>query len=502
MPRFLATVLCLAAATLCAAQEPPADTPPEPPKDPRPRVRYTLDDCLRLASENNLDLAYARLEPGLYEGDLIAFRGAYDPTAYITFNRRSIKAPTASALSGAPILDEDLWSGTAGVKGGIVSGATYDFNFQTERDFTNSSFSTLNPKWSSSYGVSLRQPLLKAAWVDYNLVSARLSRNSHRQSIFKVEETASTTLYNVEFAYWTLVNSIRQRDVKQRALELAQRLYEVNRNKVRAGALAPIEELRAESEVASQKEGIILAENTIEDSQDELKRLIRPFNAPADWDFVIEPADEPAFEATAVDPEAAISRALENRPELEQLRIAMESAKINEWKYGRDLLPTVDLTGSLRYSGLGRNFGDSLEGIRTSDFDTWEVGIVIEYPFGTRAARGGLARAEAERRRADLSLRNTEQTVVLEVREAAREINTTAQRIEATKTAVRLARRSLEAEQARYDRGLTTSHELLQFQKTLTEAESNETKAVIDHNIARLKLRKSTGTLLTERAGR
>ncbi|MEK7466778.1 MAG: TolC family protein [Planctomycetota bacterium] len=515
--RFAALVALLFLAASAVAQEttPPAEPPkpaepevkPEQKPDPfagdeRRRARMTLEECLKAALESNLDLAYSRLQPDLSRGDIHGFKGTYDPIPYVTGTRRSSKTGTASSLAGADVLSDKLWAAAVGVKGTWFLGTTYDINFQTSRDDTNNTFSTLDPRWDSSIGFSLRQPLLKNAWMDYQLITLRVFENSYRSSVFQVSVDTVATIYAVELAYWTLVDSINQKAVKDRSLQVSQRLFEVNRNKVKAGALAPIEELRAESDVASRREGIILAANTIENAMDELRRLIRPFNRPEDWDFIIEPADAPVFTPRLVDLDAAVGEAISSRPELEQLRIAIESSNLDSKRYSRDLWPTLDLTGSIRYTGLGGNMGDSLERIRSWDFNTWEVGVIFEYPLGTRTARGQLIRAETEQRRAEIALRNQEQGVVLEVRTAARELKSTAERIEATRTAGRLALRAMEAEQARYERGLTTSHQLLQFLNDQETAAANEEKAVVDYKIAELKLRKATGRILKERAGR
>jgi outer membrane protein TolC len=506
---FVAAIACAQEPTPPAEPPKPADpeVKPEPKPDPfagdeRKRVAMTLEDCLRAALDANLDLAFSRLEPDLYRADIHGFKGAYDPIPYVTGTRRVSKVGTSSTLAGASTLQDRLWTAALGVKGTWFLGTTYDVNFETSRNDTNNSFATLDPRWDSSIGFSLRQPLLRRAWLDYQFISLRVAENSYRSSISHVSEDTVATIYAVELAYWNLVDSINQKGVKDRSLQVAQRLYEVNRNKVKAGALAPIEELRAESEVASRREGIILAANTIENAMDELRRLVRPFNRPEDWNFIIEPTDAPSFTPRTVDVDGAVTEAISSRPELEQLRIAIDSSKLDAKRYERDLWPTLDLTGSLRYTGLGGNFGDSLERIRTWDYSTYEVGLIFEYPLGSHGARGSLMRAETEQRRAEISLRNQEQGIVLEVRTAARELKSTSERIEATRTATRLAQRALEAEQARYERGLTTSHQLLQFLNDQETAAANAEKAVVDYKIAELKLRKATGRILRERAGR
>jgi HAE1 family hydrophobic/amphiphilic exporter-1 len=491
--RLLSPLLLVLALALPAPGQDPA------PEDPHPSVRYSLEDCRRLALGENLDLAYSRLEPLLYEGDLVSFRGGYDPILYLDSTRSNAKSPTASSLAGASVLDTDSWNTSFGVKGTLLTGAVWDLNVQADRRETNNAFSTLNPTWDASYGVSLRQPLLRAAWAGYALIPARISRLSWRSSHRHVEQDTQKVVYDVELAYWALVNAIRQLEVKQRALDLAQRLYEVNRNKVAAGALAPIEELRAETEVAAQQEGIILARNAIDEAQDGLKRLIRPFERPSDWEFVIIPVDEPSYVPMAVNLDAAVSEAVLRRPEVEQSRLSVESSVLTEKLRDNEALPTVDVTGSYRYAGLGRNLGDSLEGVGSSDFDTWSLGVSVQYPLFSRASRGAAARAAVETRRARVALLNQEQTIVVEVRSAVREMSSVEKRIEATKAATRLAQRSLEAEQARFDRGLSTSHQVFEFQKLLTEAESNEAKAVVDWKIALAKYRKATGTILESR---
>ncbi|KAF0241284.1 MAG: outer membrane, partial [Planctomycetota bacterium] len=388
--RFVALLALCLLTTSAYSQEPvPPAEPPKPvepevkpePKpdpfagDPRPRARMTLEECLRAALDANLDLAYSRLEPELFRGDIHGFKGTYDPIPYVTGARRSSTTATSSTLAGATTLEDRLWTAAVGVKGTFFLGTTYDLNFQTSRDDTNNTFSTLDPRWDSSVGFSLRQPLLKSAWVDYQFITLHLFENSYRSSVHHVSQDTVATLYAVELAYWNLVDSINQKAVKDRSLEVSQRLYEVNRNKVKAGALAPIEELRAESDVASRREGIILAANVIENAMDELRRLVRPFNRPGDWNFIIEPADAPSFTPRDVNLDAAVGEAIASRPELEQLRIAIDSTKLDAKRYERDLWPTLDLTGSLRYTGLGGNMGNSLEQIGTWDYKTWEVGV-------------------------------------------------------------------------------------------------------------------------------
>ena len=122
-----------------------------------------------------------------------------------------------------------------------------------------------------------------------------------------------------------------------------------------------------------------------------------------------------------------------------------------------------------------------LDNIFSNDFPTWTVGVTVAYPLGTSSAKANLERARLERTQADVNRRSLEVRIAAEVRDAGRNVTTNLQRVEATRSARQLAERRLEAEQRRFEVGLSTSFFVFQAQRDLASARSNEQRAILDY---------------------
>jgi outer membrane protein TolC len=130
--------------------------------------------------------------------------------------------------------------------------------------------------------------------------------------------------------------------------------------------------------------------------------------------------------------------------------------------------------------------------------DEWSLGVVVKIPLGNREAKGKLTIAQLEARQGLLILKKLEQEILIEIDNAIRSAETNMQRIKAAKVSKRLAAESLQAEEIKLKEGLSTSHDVLQFQDDLVEARSREIIAVIDYNKSLVELSRVKGTLLQE----
>jgi outer membrane protein len=72
--------------------------------------------------------------------------------------------------------------------------------------------------------------------------------------------------------------------------------------------------------------------------------------------------------------------------------------------------------------------------------------------------------------------------VTQQVRDAARQLVANSKRVNATSAARVLAERRLEAEEKKFEAGMSTSFEVFQAQRDLSQARSNELRAVLDYN--------------------
>jgi outer membrane protein len=122
--------------------------------------------------------------------------------------------------------------------------------------------------------------------------------------------------------------------------------------------------------------------------------------------------------------------------------------------------------------------------VLTADFPTWTVGFTLSYPIGKSVEEANLARARLERDQAAARLREVELGAVREVRDAALRLEQNRQRIETAQLGRELAEQRLDAEQKRFEVGMSTSFLVIQAQRDLAVARNNELQANLAHQLA------------------
>ena len=136
---------------------------------------------------------------------------------------------------------------------------------------TSSSFSSLNPTYSSDLALTVTQPLLKDFGIELNKREIVIAKNDQKISNHEFTEKVIDTLTEAENFYWDLVFSIEDLKVKQTSLQRARDLEKQVKAQVDVGTLAELEILQAQSDVASRDEQLLNAQNLIEDNEDNLK---------------------------------------------------------------------------------------------------------------------------------------------------------------------------------------------------------------------------------------
>ncbi len=487
----IALSLVLSAALLAAAGPDPA------PRSPR-TVRLSLREAVRLALENNLDVEISRYQPWIEDRNIHSAMGAFDHVFYAEGTQSRNRSETTSLLSGASTLDAEDRLLRTGIRRVLPSGASLDLNFVSDRQETNSSFSTLNPTWQKTLGLSVTVPLMKGAGEASTLAPLLLARNSRRIAVVQFEKSLADVVYGVTEAYWGLVAASEVKRFREQALETANRLLEDNRKRFERGVLAKVDVTQAEAGVASQVEGILVAEQARQDAMDRLKRLVDP--ALLREDTVLLPTDAPAAAGSPLDESRAVEEgvreAFARRPDLRQLQVQLDSQRIAIEKADRDARPRLDAVATGRVNGIDDAFSGAFSDLGEAGSYGWTLGLQLEIPLERRSAEGAAQRAELERRRLVLQGRHLEDQVLVEVRAAAREIKTVEQRIEATRTARVLAQEQFEGEMNRRDQGLRTTFHVLDAQARLSEARTNEVRAATDLALSTARYQRATGTLL------
>jgi outer membrane protein len=473
----------------------------------RDTLQLTLADAVQRAIEHNPELAIVRLDTEAEAARVGASRGAHVPLFSTTLGRSRTVTPATNFLLGDRGVDVQDWFSSTGVRQRVPWGAgTWSISWDTARTTTNSPITTVDPNLQSGIQLAFSQPLLRDRRIDAARQQYIIARRQRDSSELRFRESVVQTVATVKQAYWTYKAKLANVSVQQRSLELAQELARQNTIRVDAGQIPPLDLVQAEAEVAQRRENVIQARTTAEDAEDQLRRLIMD---PADasfWSVALEPVEEPAPLGSLPDVEAAVAKALDGRYDLARAAHDLANATTNVEFLGNQRLPDVRLETSYRGSGLGgtellraggfpgivtatrdRSFADALSQAFSPDYPTWSVGVTVSYPLGRSYEEASLARAEIERRQVAQRIASLRLETAETVRQAARQVRSTAERIDAARAGAALAERRLADEQRRYDVGLSTTFLVTQAQRDLLQAQVNLLQTTLDHESAVVK---------------
>ncbi len=498
-----ATMLALLLMVSVAGAQTPAITAPQTKPD-APVLRLTRDEAIQMALQNNPDLAVNRYEPAIGDAQVAAARGAFMPTLQSGLTRNSDQQPPTNLFSGESGVKTDLWSSNLQLNQLMPwGGGSYSAGLDASRTATNSIFNSLNPQLVAGLSLGYSQPLLRDFRIDQQraLLSTSLRNRDIAGSVLR--ESTVNTGAAAERGYWALVSALAGVDVQQRSLDLAMELERNNRARVDVGQSPPLDLVAARAEVAQRQENLIVARTVALQTEDILRTLVLDPKRADYWTIRLEPADKTPVVAAPPDVDAAVRRALAERTDLardrSQIQISDTSVELSKSQTLPDLRVQANYLGNgaggtrlIREGGFpgtivgqqSTSFGSTLGQVFSADFPTWTLGVQFSYPLGNSTAQANLARSKIERDQAAARLRSNELSTVREVRNAALRLEQNRQRIETTKLARELAEQRLDAEQKRFEVGMSTSFLVIQAQRDLAIARNNELLALLDYQLA------------------
>ncbi|MDO8835868.1 MAG: TolC family protein, partial [Vicinamibacterales bacterium] len=347
---------------------------------------------------------------------------------------------------------------------------------------------------------SVSQPLLRDRAIDTWRQQLALSRGNRDMSEARFRETVARTLADVKRAYWDLVAARSLVEVQQRSLTLARDLVRVNTARVDVGQAPPIDLVSAQAEEAQREELLTMAEVQARQAEDRLRLMILDPANEAFWTTGIDAVDSPSLEQMTPDVEAVVGRAMKSRFDLARARQEVANADVSVTFSRNQTLPDVRLSVGYTGNGLAGTrlirtggfpgtvsggdvvaFSVALDQLRRGDFPTWNVAVTLSYPLGRGLEDAALARARLEAEQARIRLANLEVAAVRQLRAAAWQLEMHARRIATSRAARGLAEERLNAEQRRFDVGLSTSFFVVQAQRDLAQARNNELSASLDY---------------------
>ena len=500
----------------------PATVQPDATQSNRPVVAITLDDAVKFALERNLDIAVQRLNPEINDIAYASIKSVYHPNLTSLLSTQSTTNPSTSTISGgaagAPVV-----VGINNYNGGIAQsipwgGGSASVQLNNTKNTTTSLNTLFNPTWQPNWSGTYIQPLFRNFRIDATRRSLQVTKINRDISDLQLRATITNTLSNVRNAYWDYVFAVQAVEVAQKSLDLASNLVRDNQTRVEVGTMAPIDVVQAQSEQATRRQTLVAAQATKRTTELALKRLIVAGTQDPNWSVQLDPTDRPDFRAEPVDIEAAVRRALSERTDLE---IAKKNIAANDvtLKYLVDQMrPQVDLTTTYGLVGLGGSqyifdqtagvvnrtpigsipggYADALSTLFHSNFPRWTAQLNISYPLGVSSQEASVARARVQLNQVQAQTKQIELQVATDVTNAAIQAQTTGESVQAAQAARELGEKKLEAEQSKFEVGMSTNYFVVQAQRDLADAQNTELRQILNYRKSLVELERLQQTTL------
>jgi outer membrane protein TolC len=487
----------------------------------------SLIEITKLALQQNLDIAIQDTNEELNQKKIIEQFGNYDPqltSQLAVSSSKSANTQTYDSSAGSfNQQDNSSWNFT--FRQAVKTGGTFQTQWNTSRGESNSTAVVFNPNYRSSLTVQFTQPLWRNLKLDSNRANIKLANLDLTTSNSQFKQKVTDTIANIQTSYWNLVSAVRNYDIRRDSVQLAQTNLRDNRKKVDVGTIAPIEVTDAEQQVAAREVDLISAEEQILSAENSLLSLVSNDRNADIWKKVLVPTDRPDFKEYKVNIDTALNNALKNRPELEQAQISLQQLDIrnrltlNNRKWQFDLTGQYGAAGNAGPQGCQKDssgncyliggkpilltpaalvggLGTSYKTIFSEGFTNWQVAFQITIPLRNRTIDSQLAEQGIQKRQQLMSIRKSEQSIQVEIRNALQTLESNRKQVESAGVARRFAAERLSGEQKRFEAGLSQNYLVLQRQGEVSSAEFSELQALIRYKQAITTLQKAMFTLV------
>jgi outer membrane protein len=399
----------------------------------------------------------------------------------------------------------------------FATGTSGSLTYVSSYNKLNSPSVLLNPATSGFIDLQINQNFLQGFSVAVNKRDIHVAINNQQVNTLQLKRQVITTVSAVLNLYWDLVSFNEDVRNKENALAVAQKLYEDNQNQFKLGTLPEIEITRAEAQVSSSQEDLLIAQTNVAQQETVLKNALSRTGVENPWLEEVHIITLDKIEVPKTDelkPTAAlIEQAMASRPELEQTKINLESTKIMIKGDRNGLLPTLQgfveltnngLTGTPNplYSGavdpyFVGGYGNLLAQTVRRNFPNYSAGVSLNIPFRNRAAQADYVTDQLQLRQNELQAQRVTNQVHVDVKNAVIGVQQARARYETAVNTRKLGEQTLEAEQNRFNFGATPDTSLVILaQRDLVADQSVEVQAMANYTHAKIAFDEAVGQTL------
>ena len=545
------------------------------------KLYLSLKDAIRLALENNLDIAIARYNLPIADMDILrtkaggVFRGvnagvvqgtpgggvggfgtgapgagaggttagaggagagaaglvestlgvgtavpSYDPTLIVNVGAEHQTTPLANQrIYGVPLLQLNTGQANFAFTQAFPTGSSIAFEFNNNRQTTNSLFFNLSPALGAMYRLSVQQQLLSGFGFDPNLRYLRIAKNNKKISDIAFKDQVIATITQIKNIYWDLVSAYEQSQVNEQSRAFAQQSLENARKQLQLESIPAMDVMRAEAEVSRREQDLTIARTSLQLQESLMKNaLTKSLDDPLLESVSVIPTD--TLQSAQIVPlnqsvQELIQQALQDRPELAESDVDLVNRRISRRAARNALLPSLSLVGFYGGSGLAGelnpvynnpgfpnssnvpvDFAGALGNAFNNTAPDYYVGFNLNIPIRNRVAKADQYRSELEYRQAELRREELRKQIRIEVRNAEYALEQTAARVEAARKARDLAQRTFEITQKEQTLGAGSTYQTMTAQRDLALAELDLVTARTVYEKAKVEVDRATGATL------
>ena len=445
---------------------------------------------------------------------------SYDPAIIGTFGEEHQTTPLANRqIYGVPLLQLNSGVANFGVAQAFPTGSSISFEFNNNRQTTNSPFFNLSPALGSMYRFSFQQQLLSGFGLGPNLRYLRIAKNDKKISDIAFKDQVIATVTQVENIYWDLVNAYQQAQVNEQSVAFANHSLQNANKQLQLQSIPAIDVTRAEAEVSKRDQDLTVARTSLQLQELLMKNaLTKSLDDPVLESVNVVPTDRVEsvqLSGTNQSVQDLITQALHDRPELQESDVDLVNRQISRRAARNALLPSLALAAFYGGSGLAGplnpvynipgvpnissvpvDFAGALGNAFNNTAPDYYVGFNLNIPIRNRVAKADQYRSELEYRQAELRREELRKQIRIEVRNAEYTLEQTAARVGAAQKARDLAQRTFEITQKEQTLGAGSTFQTMTAQRDLALAELDLVTAMTVYQKAKVELDRATASTL------
>ncbi len=479
-----------------------------------PTVRLSLQEIVQRSVANSGEVRVAGYDPAIAETRIIEAQARFDPTFFtnINYEHQDIQSAGQPNIFGTindrrfgritQVQRGDIYTIEPGIKQLLPSGGEVSISQQVQSFYFKPRTTVANPYWQNQLKVQLTQPLLRDFGYEVNQARITIARNDQRVSLLDFRKTLEDNVASIEKDYWDLEEAEQEIRIQEELLNRTRDTADILIKQFINGkqGVSRVQTSQATASIRSRESVLIDARRRLGDLSDDIKRRMNDPEFPVAGPVVLLPANVPVESPISFDFNDVVSTAMDNRFELGQQQLRINSAAVAQDVARVNTLPKLDAKIGAAIEGVDANESHAASNQFTDSHVGFSIGLNFELPIGNREALAVLRRSRLQRMQAIEQYRFLIDQVTQDVKTALRDVNAGWLLMGSRRQARFAASDTLLAIEQREAQGEALDPTFVQLkldtQERLADSEREEALAIANYNKAIAQVERAKGTLL------